>query len=82
MVRATARSSLVYVLLVSTSVQAWYFALPVSLAILLGLHSALARVTIGYALLALPTFYVSYYLRDLTPAGVWLIYGLVPLLAS
>jgi alpha-1,6-mannosyltransferase len=81
LVAATARSSLIYVLLVSTSAQAWYFALPVALAVLLGLRSPLARLAIGYSLLALPTFYVSYYLRDLMPTGLWVIYGLVPLAA-
>lgn len=79
-VRATVLSVLVYVLLVSTSMQPWYFALPVSLAVLLGLRSALARVTLAYAGLALPTLYSSYYLRDLLPGVVWLGYGAGPLL--
>jgi hypothetical protein len=79
-VGATARSSLIYVLLVSTSLQPWYFALPLALALLLGLRSRLAQVTLAYALLALPTLYLSYYLRELVPGIVWLIYGGGPLL--
>jgi len=77
---ATVRSLLVYMLVVSTSVQPWYFALPVALAVLLGLRSALARLTLAYALLALPSLYLSYYLRDLVPGLVWLVYGVGPLL--
>jgi hypothetical protein len=77
--RETARSSLVYVLLVSTSVQTWYFGLPVALALSLGWSSVLTRVAVGYSVLALPTLYLSYYLREATPMGVMLAYGFLPL---
>lgn len=77
-VRATARSLLVYILLVSTSVQPWYACLPVTLAVLLGWHDRFTRVTIGYSLLALPALYVHYYLRASTPAWVDVGYALAP----
>jgi hypothetical protein len=77
--RACARSCLVYVLIVSTSVQTWYFYLPVALALGLGWRNSLARVAVGYSLLALPALYLSYYLRDSTPLGVQLVYGLAPI---
>jgi hypothetical protein len=35
---------------------------------------------IGYASLALPVLYLSYYLRDNTPAWTYLVYAFVPLL--
>jgi hypothetical protein len=76
--RACARSCLVYVLIVSTSVQTWYFCLPVALALGLGWRNSLARVTVGYSILALPALYLSYYLRDSMPFGVNLVYGLAP----
>jgi len=79
-VAATVRSLLVYLLVVSTSVQPWYFALPIALSVLLGLRSTVARLTLAYALLALPSLYLSYYLRDLVPGLVWLVYGVGPLL--
>jgi hypothetical protein len=78
--RATARSTLIYILLVSTSVQTWYFCLPVAVALGLGYRSALSRVTVWYSLLALPALSLSYYLRDATPLPVYVAYGLVPLL--
>jgi hypothetical protein len=77
--RACARSCLVYVLMVSMSVQTWYFYLPVALALALGWRNSLARVTVGYSVLALPALYLSYYLRDSTPFGVYLVYGLAPI---
>jgi hypothetical protein len=79
-VRATARSSLVFILVVSSSLQPWYFALPLGLAVLLGWHDRLARVVVGYSVLALPALYLAYYLRDGTPEVVYVIYALVPLL--
>ncbi|MCA1645228.1 MAG: hypothetical protein LC797_07070 [Chloroflexi bacterium] len=78
-IRASARSCLVYVLVVSTSVQPWYFCLPVAMAVLLGWRAGLTRVIVGYSLLAAPALYLSYYLREATPFGVSLVYGLVPL---
>jgi hypothetical protein len=77
-IRASVRSSLVYILVVSTSVQVWYFALPLALAALLGWRSALSRLAIGYTLVALPVLYASYYLRELTPMSAWLAYWLGP----
>lgn len=77
---ATARSCLVYILLVSTSVQPWYFCLPVAVALTLGWRSTLARVAVGYSLLALPAIYISYYLRASTPLAVFVAYALLPLL--
>jgi hypothetical protein len=77
--RACARSCLLYVLFVSTSVQAWYFYLPVALALTLGWRTSLARVAVGYSLLAPPALYLNYYLRDNTPLTVDLVYGLAPL---
>jgi hypothetical protein len=79
--RALARSSLLYVLVVSTSMQTWYLCLPLSLAVALGWRRRLSQVTLMYGALALPALYSSYYLRELTPAWVFLGYGLAPLLA-
>jgi hypothetical protein len=76
---ACARSCLVYILVVSTSVQTWYFYLPVALAVGLGWQTSLARVTVGYSVLALPALYLSYYLRDSMPLAVNLVYGLAPI---
>jgi hypothetical protein len=78
--RATARSCLIYILLVSTSVQTWYFCLPVALALGLGWRSVLAQVAVGYSLLVLPALYLSYYVRDALPLAVFIAYGLLPLL--
>jgi hypothetical protein len=78
--RALARSSLIYVLVVSTSVQTWYFCLPVSVAAALGWPRRLTLVTLAYSALALPALHLSYYLRDGTPGWVFLIYGFGPLL--
>jgi hypothetical protein len=77
--RASARSILLYVLLVSTSVQTWYFYLPVALALALGWQDRLARVAVSYSLLALPDLYLHYYLRDTTPGWIDVIYGVAPL---
>jgi len=79
-VRASARSCLIYVLVVSTSVQTWYFCLPVALAVVLGWRAPLTRITVGYSLLALPALYLHYYLRESTPLWVDAVYGLAPLL--
>jgi hypothetical protein len=78
--RALARSSLVYVLLVSTSVQTWYFCLPLTVALALGWRRRIARLALAYSALALPALYLSYYLRDLTPGWVFVAYAVVPLL--
>jgi hypothetical protein len=78
-VRASARSCLIYVLVVSTSMQPWYFCLPVALTVLLGWRSSLTWAIVGYSVLAVPALYLSYYLRDATPSGVTLVYGVAPL---
>lgn len=78
-VRATARSCLIYVLVVSTSMQPWYLCLPVAITVLLGWRAELTRVILGYSLLAVPALYLSYYLREATPFWVTLVYGLAPL---
>jgi hypothetical protein len=77
--RASARSCLIYVLVVSTSMQPWYFCLPVALAVLLGWRTSLTWAIAGYSVLAVPALYLSYYLRDATPPGVTLVYGVAPL---
>jgi hypothetical protein len=77
--RACARSSLIYILLVSTSMQSWYLCMPVAMAIIVGWRATLTRVTLAYTLLALPALYLKYYLRDSTPLWVDLVYGLGPL---
>jgi hypothetical protein len=77
--RATARSCLIYVLVVSTSVQTWYFCLPVALAVVLGWRATFTRVTVAYSLLALPALHLNYYLRESMPLWVNLVYGLAPL---
>lgn len=77
---ATARSCLIYILLVSTSMQSWYFCLPVAVALTLGWRHVLSQVSVGYSLLALPALYLSYYLRDSTPLAVFVLYALVPLI--
>lgn len=76
---ATARSCLIYILLVSTSVQTWYFCLPVAVALTLGWRNLLSQVTVAYSLLALPTLYLSYYVRESTPLAVFVLYALLPL---
>ena len=77
--RALARSTLIYVLVVSTSVQTWYFCLPLTVALGLGWRSRIARLTLAYSAVALPALYLSYYLRELTPGWVFVAYALVPL---
>jgi hypothetical protein len=79
-VRATVASSLVLVLVVSSSLQPWYFALPLALSVLLGWRDRLTRVVVGYSVLGLPTLYLAYYLREAMPEPIWLICALVPLL--
>src|SRR3954462_1191227 len=78
--RGLARSSLLYVLLVSTSVQTCYFCLPLTIAIALGCRRRIARLSLAYSALALPALYLSYYLREATPGWVFLAYALLPLL--
>ena len=78
--QALATSGLIYILVVSTSVQTWYLCLPVSLVATLGWHRRLTRLTLAYSVLALPALYISYYLRDSTPDWIFLVYGLTPLL--
>jgi hypothetical protein len=80
--RATARASLVLILVVSIWVQPWYFVLPLGLGVLLGVDDAVARVTIGYTLTALSGLYVHYYLQDAVSGAVYLAYAGVPLLAA
>jgi hypothetical protein len=80
MASALARSALVYVLVASTSVQTWYFCLPLAVALVLGWRRRIARLTLAYSALALPALYVSYYLRDSTPAWIYLVYACAPLL--
>jgi hypothetical protein len=77
---ALARSTLVYVLAVSMSVQTWYLCLPVTVALTLGWRAPVARLSLAYAALALPALYLNYYLRDLTPGWVFVAYALIPLL--
>ena len=77
--RALARSSLLYVLLVTTSMQTWYLCLPVSVAVALGSRRRFTQLTLLYSALALPALYLSYYLRESTPGWVFLVYGLAPL---
>jgi hypothetical protein len=78
--RALARSTLIFVLAVSTSVQTWYFCLPVAVAVALGCRWRVTQVGLAYSLLALPALYLNYYLRDSTPGWVNLVYGVAPLL--
>jgi hypothetical protein len=78
--RACGRSILIYVLVVSTSVQPWYFYLPLGMAIVLGWRTTFARIAISYSLLALPALYLHYYLRDATPIWIDVVYGLAPLI--
>ena len=77
--RALARSSLIYIVAVSTSVQTWYYCLPVAVAVALGCRWRVTQLTLAYSVLALPALYLSYYLRDGTPLWVNLVYGLAPL---
>jgi hypothetical protein len=77
--RASARSCLIYILVVSTSMQPWYFCLPVALTVLMGWRSSLTWTIVGYSVLAVPALYLSYYLREATPFAVTLVYGLAPL---
>ncbi len=82
LIEATARASLVIILVVSIWVQAWYFILPLGLAVLLGWRSRLARVAVGYTLMALPALYFHYYLQDTAPGAIYLVYAGVPLLPA
>jgi len=77
--RALARSSLVYVLVASTSVQTWYFCLPLSVALVLGWRRGIARISLAYSALALPVLYLSYYLRDSLPPAIFIAYACAPL---
>lgn len=77
--RGLARSCLIYVLVASTSVQPWYFCLPLSIALVLGWRQRIARLSLAYAALALPALYLNYYLRASTPAWVFLLYAFLPL---
>jgi hypothetical protein len=77
--RASARSCLIYILVVSTSMQPWYFCLPVALTVVMGWRSKLTWAIVGYSVLAVPALYLSYYLREATPFSVTLVYGLAPL---
>jgi hypothetical protein len=77
--RALASSALLYVVLVSTSMQTWYFCLPVSVAVLLGLRARVARLALAYSAAALPALYLTYYLRAQTPGWVFLLYASAPL---
>jgi hypothetical protein len=79
--RALARSSALYVLVVSSSMQSWYLCLPVSIAVALGWRQRLSAVILMYGALALPSLYLSYYLRESTPGWVFVVYGAAPLLA-
>jgi hypothetical protein len=76
--RGLARSCLIYVLVASTSVQPWYFCLPLSIALVLGWRQRVARLSLAYAAVALPALYLSYYLRAGTPAWVFLLYAFLP----
>jgi hypothetical protein len=78
--RALARSTLIYVLVASTSVQTWYFCLPVSIAVALGCRRRIARISLAYSALALPVLYLSYYLRDSLPPAIFVVYAGAPLL--
>jgi len=77
--RGLARACLIYVLVASTSVQPWYFCLPLSIALVLGCRQRIARLSLAYAALALPALYLNYYLRSSTPAWVFLVYACLPL---
>ena len=63
----------------STSVQTWYFCLPLSIALVLGWRRRIARISLAYSALALPALYLSYYLRESTPAWIFLVYACAPL---
>jgi alpha-1,6-mannosyltransferase len=78
--RGLVRACLVYILVVSTSVQTWYFCLPVAVVVLFGVRSGLTQLCLAYAALALPALYLSYYLRDATPGWVFVGYAFGPLL--
>jgi hypothetical protein len=77
--RAVACSALLYVVLVSTSMQTWYFCLPLSAAMMLGLRAPVARLALVASGVALPVLYLSYYLRAQTPGTVFVLYACVPL---
>ena len=81
-VRATARASLVLIMVVSIWVQPWYFILPLGVAVLLGMRDVVARVAVAYTLTALVGLYVHYYLQDAVPGVVYLAYAFLPLLVA
>ena len=77
---ANARSCLVFIVLISPTIQPWYYSLSLALAVVLGASRTLGRLAIGYTLLALPVLYLHYYLREATPGWVDVLYGFAPLL--
>jgi hypothetical protein len=81
-VGASARATLVIIMVVSIWVQPWYFILPLGLAVLLGIGDTTARVAIGYTLTGLTALYVHYYLQDAAPGFIYLVYAGLPLLAA
>ncbi|MBV9543180.1 MAG: hypothetical protein JOY61_02250 [Chloroflexi bacterium] len=81
-IRASARATLVIILVVSIWVQPWYFVLPLGLALLLGVRTLLAKISIGYTLTALAAMYVHYYLQDAVSSAIFLVYAGLPLLLA
>lgn len=79
-IRASTRALLALPLLVLTWVWDWYFAWPLALAVLLGWRSTLAKITVGYTLIAPPVFYAHQYWNTLMPGAGLLLYAGLPLL--
>jgi hypothetical protein len=78
---ASTRTMLVFIIVASNQVQAWYFSWPLSLAMLLGLANTTARVALAYSLL----FPLVAAIRAMTGNNsvdpLLLIYALLPLAA-
>jgi hypothetical protein len=79
LIAASTRTFLVFLVLVSTQVQAWYFSWPLALGVLLGWRDTTARVAIAYSVL----FPLVAYVREETsqnPVDPLLVaYAILPL---
>jgi hypothetical protein len=73
----SARALLIALLLVLTEVHSWYFTWPLTLVVLLGWHSPLTRLVVGYTLTVLPVDYIALFdWNTAIPAQVRFVLGL------
>jgi alpha-1,6-mannosyltransferase len=79
LVQASARLLLALPLVVFTWVWSWYFSWALALAALLGLESRLARLVVGYSLVAPPIVYAHQYLNDQLSGALVVCMAIAPL---